>query len=59
METIAEIREKLQNCPASELQEWLREYEQDSRKGVQKLLDGFWRKQAEQLKEEAGRAAFL
>jgi len=59
METIAEIREKLQNCPASELQEWLREYEQDSRKGVQKLLDGFWRKQAAQLKEEQRLDALL
>lgn len=59
METIAEIREKLQHCPAEELQEWLREYEQDSRKGVKKLLDGFWRRQAAQLKEEQRLDALL
>lgn len=59
METIAEIREKLRQCPASELEAWLREYETDSRKGVRKLLDGFWKKEAARLKEEQRLDALL
>ncbi len=57
MQSIAQIKERLTACPASDLPALLLEYEADSRKGVQNLLARFQKiyqqAQAEQQRLEA------
>lgn len=52
MQSISEIREVLANCEIEALSERIKEYEADSRKGVQALLASFRKKQDAHKREQ-------
>ena len=51
MKTVKEIKTHLEECPLENLEEVLLQYEKDERKGVQKLLESFRKKQDAHRKE--------